>query len=220
MAHEYDIEPYIKEGVTEMAYLVDAATDDRYGVHWSNDIAIQLLNQVGVLVGERLGDLADFYRVVVRDRLSAEMILNQYKLNPGTLEISVEHINKMIDILAEHFTTVAARGRLGAADILGLDHTVQLKSYRSSIKGASSMYKMFTDWTREIGDSTETYSGQAWVVALMSPLEAFIRMQKAKDYDHNNYPFDWIEDEIKWCRMAVGLPEGLDIMQKLWPVQM
>ncbi len=216
MAHEYDIEPYIKEGVTEMAYLVDAATDDRYGVHWSNDIAIQLLNQVGVLVGERLGDLADFYRVVVRDRLSAEMILNQYKLNPGTLEISVEHINKMIDILAEHFTTVAARGRLGAADILGLDHTVQLKSYRSSIKGASSMYKMFTDWTERIGDGTEAYSGQAWVVALMSPLEAFTRMQKAKDYEHYSYPYDWIEDEIKWCRRAVGFPEDLDIMQKLW----
>ena len=202
------IEPYFEEGRTQMAYVVSAATEDRYGLAWSNDIAIGLLNQVGAMVGERLEDLGDFYRVLVRDGLGAEVILKQYKLNPGGLEVSIEQINKMIEILREHFTTVVTRESLGVAGVFDLDHTILLKSYKSSVKGVSSMHKMFTDWTKEIGDD-ETYAGQAWVVALMSPLEAFTRMRKSKDYDHYDYPYDWIKDEIEWCRRAVGFPKDL-----------
>lgn len=182
--------------VVEMGFLVDAVSDRRYEYN-SREIAIRLLNQVGVMVGRRIDDFEDWMRVVSDNHLGVEQILSAYAVSqPGVLELSPEMIEKMMEVANEHLAVAAARNEGGGEVILSLDTTVKIHSYRGA--GCFQLREIFDFYTD---------GGQAWIMGLFSPLEAYVKMRRLRNYYHLS--IETIRSLILWCRRAVGLPEDL-----------
>ena len=93
----------------------------------------------------------------------------------------------------ERRRTIEARRALGAEIILGLDSSVELREYA----GSADLVEFFERFTE---------TGEAWRIALLSPLEAQTLMFEAGENWGNP---DRLRDLIYWCRRAVGLPEDL-----------
>ena len=98
-----------------------------------------------------------------------------------------------MDETEERRRTIEARKALGAEIILGLDDSVELRGYTGSADLAG-FFERFTE------------AGEAWRMALLSPLEAQSLMLEAGENWGN---LDQLRDLIHWCRRAVGLPEDL-----------
>lgn len=187
-----EIVEILHEGVTDLAYLVEAATDDRYGRPWSDDVAVRLLNQVGNLVGKKLTDLGELLAVVEEKNLTVAQILEVYNLGGEALEIVEDDVRRLLAIGKEHCLTVEERRKMDSGIVLQLDHTIKLSFYRAaySLTMVSELQR-FTD------------DGEAFWIAFLSPLEAYFKIRLN---EHNHCSYEQVEVLIKWCREAVGLP--------------
>lgn len=167
-----------------MTYLVRAALGNRLGLSACEEVAVHLLNQVGVLANKRLEDLADFFRVVEREGINSFRILSEYRVNPEMTPVSEAEIELMLQLGMDHLRTVALRARMPVDTVMDLDHTIEV--------------------VLPLG-MTDTFTvGEAWRVALKSPLEAYIGI--CRELPGEMAPgIEEVAKTISWCRRAVGL---------------
>lgn len=169
-----------------MAYLVRAALGNRLELSACQEVADHLLNQVGVLADEHLEDLADFFRVVEREGINSFRILSEYRVNPEIRPVSEAEIERMIQIGLDHMRTVVIRRQMPESTIFDLDHTIEIAS--------------------PLGEKLRMTLGEAWEIALLSPLEAFVKLSRGLARQGNESPdFGEVAEAVIWCRQAVGL---------------
>jgi len=169
-----------------MAYLVRASMENRLGLTVCQEVADHLLNQVGVLADEHLEDLADFFRVVEEVGINPYRVLIAYRINPEMTAISEPEIERMFQIGTDHLRTVGVRRVMPVETVLDLDHTI-------GVELPSGM--------------TETVTlEEAWRVALMSPLEAYVEISRQLSRGKQISPsIGDMARLVTWCRRAVGL---------------
>lgn len=171
---------------SSMTYLVRAAMGNRLELSACQEVADHLLNQVGVLADEHLENLVDFFRVVEREGINPYRILSEYRINPEMTSVSEAEVERMIQIGQDHVRTVMIRRKVPLETVFDLDHTIEM--------------------TSPFGEKLRMTLGEAWEIALLSPLEAFVKLSVGLARQGEQSPdFCEIAEAVIWCRQAVGL---------------
>lgn len=170
----------IKEGergveFTPMAYLVRASLRNRLSLTKSQGIADHLLNQVGVLAGEHLEDLVDFFRVVEKLKINSFKILSEYRVNPEITSVSEEEIELMLRFGMDHLRTVTLRAMMPEVTLPigdGTDTITVEEAWRVALKSPLEAYtgicrKFPGEMAPDIEEVARTISWCRWKVGLI-----------------------------------------------------